>query len=910
MLAMLAACHSGSSAADQAGIAFDRGGVSVDFLAANKGWRQTDAAERRVLFHEDFETPDAKTGLPPKWNSGVNVQTSYTQDYGKLLELVRPLMEQKVLSEGGNRFVSLNADGKIRALLDTHAKDAYPKPLVCGNISRSIALPEPYHTRKVRVRFKYRGVLAEGIERADAVWSNNALFVQAYTTDDASQGGQRVDFKQKVFSRFNGHWHEGEFTALCTEKAKSLTLLLIVYGYVNLGVDEITVEEVGLEDKGISVCLFPQSLTDNLYCMAAGEPSILNLALQNEAGAEVKAPVIVLELPEGIEVNDARIPIMLQDKKPLLRDGRKYTQYRYAIDYLKNAIVRDRLTDYNTCYFFFQSSLEPGETLYPARYWVEDGDYASAPKSFQFKIISSISSVRPKAFETGIVVARELDFKSRDSMRSFVDFYANKGFNTIHTGGAPSELMRMFRDKGIKRYVQPYYLCNGYRLGEPPKPDNVRYQLQDGSYHNEGTCPVAIYQPGEWYRNSIVPMLRKLIVEDRVTDSIMPNWEPYMFNSNGCFCPRCKAEFIRFAKLPAAEVDKDWPNSIVAKHQDIWVKFRSWQHGQLVKQLERTVVEVGKEAGIDAHFVPEIAIAALTEDERSQADQYDPLDYIKALKLVEPWGPYVYHDAPGPFAYYTGMHVMMDVMTREVNEYIARHIPDPENRPGLIGFPAGLMEASFVADPDGLAFDTLSLFVNGWQGSLAYYFPQGFDARYWNALSSANQAISRFEDLVTNGRPQSRFRLEMLSQLPELNPESYAARKLKKRGSLIFCHEFMKDDKRLFAIGNAWEYGDAFVQLALEDAVPGKKYVLREPLTSRYYANKEGDIALSASDLSAGLVLHVGGLRFAFFLVEPYQPGMDYGQAVTPGAMRATMDAYLPDIRRALEFEQTYQSEL
>lgn len=389
----------------------------------------------------------------------------------------------------------------------------------------------------------------------------------------------------------------------------------------------------------------------------------------------------------------------------------------------------------------------------------------------------------------------------------------------------------------------------------------------------------------------------------------MPNWEPYMYNFKGCFCSRCKVEFIKYSKLPEAQIDKEWPKEIISKHRAVWVRFRAWQHGRLMKTLEATVHRVGKEAGIESHFVPEIATLSLTEEGRSHFEQVDPLEYIDSLKIIEPWGPYAdNYKYPGRYIYQTGAHLIMEAKTREVVDYIGRHVSEEKKRPQLIGFPHASQGNFGMAEPEGIAFDTLCLFVNGWQGSLAYHFPDGFDARYWNAMATANRSISLFEDQVTRGRIQTRHHLEVLTALPKLDPAPGGSHyQVDPESPLIFSREFAYQEQRLLVIGNAWKYGDAFVRLAIDDVPKSETFVLREPLTGRCYANEKGKAGLSSDELKRGVLLHVGALRFGFFLLEPYQADQECGQVITPQQMKSMKKNFLPEILKAITFETEYQ---
>jgi hypothetical protein len=247
-------------------------------------------------------------------------------------------------------------------------------------------------------------------------------------------------------------------------------------------------------------------------------------------------------------------------------------------------------------------------------------------------------------------------------------------------------------------------------------------------------------------------MLRNLLVTEDLTDQIMTNWEPYMFNFKGCFCDRCKNEFIKYSGKPKAKIDKIWPFKIIVIYKDKWEKFRSWQHAKLVKTLEQTCQSIGKEAGKNSHFIPEIAWSALTKGGRDHFGQNDPRDYIDSLPVIEPWGPYIFFDFTRPYIYNTGIHVITYEAGKNIKKYVAENVPNKKKRPALIAFPHGFQCNTLVTEPEALGFEMLCYFVNGWNGTFLYYMPGGYDARWWNAATEANQRIASYEKFIFDGK--------------------------------------------------------------------------------------------------------------------------------------------------------------
>ena len=497
------------------------------------------------------------------------------------------------------------------------------------------------------------------------------------------------------------------------------------------------------------------------------------------------------------------------------------------------------------------------------------------------------------------------------AVREFAKFYPRVGFNAVHL--VPSSLSLELAKLNIRRYSQPNWLVNGYRLGTGKKPNVVRFQLMDGTYDPEGICPVEVYQEGKYFQSDIKEPLRKMIVADRQTEHIMPNWEPYMYFFKGCFCPRCKEEFVKFSKLPAEAVDRAWPADIIKNYRDIWVRFRSWQHAEMLVTLEKTIHTLGKEAGIESHFIPSIAFAELLsagENVQEGWRQVSCLDYADKLPILEPWGPYIYDTLGKPYQYITGRHLDLHMSAVEVRHFVDDKIPAGK-RPRLIGF---TMLAPFYCfmQPEAVQFDFLTYLVDGWHGAFAYYFPEGYDARYWKVLAETNTLIAQFEPYVMTGKRTANHIIKSQTPLPEPDERSMdyyllADKTLTKKWRkcpLLQSWEYQKDTQRLIAVANFWEKGECFFRLIPKELQSEQRYVLSEPAERRVYANDQGRIDLSSADLEKGILLHVGAIRYAFFVLDPYQEGKSYGRVILPGDMRVTLEKRIPEINAAYGLEK------
>jgi hypothetical protein len=667
-----------------------------------------------------------------------------------------------------------------------------------------------------------------------------------------------------------------------------------------------------LSPKGPTVRIMPWAYLDNLYCLSSGDAGVMVFGFRNEAGAPIQKPQLLLQLPAAVEILDLDSYAGIVSSAAKLIQDRPIREYRIDLGQLKGAI-HDASFNYpynqwDGLALLLRTAEPPGDIRHEARYWIEDGPYRSEPLSFDIQIVPPIPETgAPKRFRSGLHPFLVHRFMKPEGVKAFAALCRRVGFNAIHIPACPlgTETGRV----GLERYAQP--VDNGYNIGDAKpggKPESAVFRLVDGTPLWEGICPVEVYEKGPYYRNRIEnDLLRRVLVTERQAEQVMANWEPEMYNGRGCFCGRCKKEFQVYSKLSSEEVDRIWPKSVIAERGEMWVKFRAWQHGKLMATLAESVHALGKEAGLDSQFIPEIHYSLLTDfwNETASHREYAAVDYLDTVHAFVPWSPYNWNIfGVGPWEYVCGLHLNCHVTAQEVQAFLAKRLPEGK-RPRLFAFPYGTYEGA--TQPEAIAFEVLTYLLDGYDGAFVYLFPGGYDARYWKAMGEANRLIAQYEGFIFDGERVNNHRATAESPLPKPDPRFLSTAYLMMpsaatRGQdvdLLQSWEFERDDSRLIVVGNFWERGECFFRLT-----PGKldsrtKYVLHEPAYSRVYADATGRIALSAEELSRGILAHVGAMRFAFLILEPYRDGVDYGVRMRPQDMEAALAARLPSIRAA-----------
>lgn len=278
-------------------------------------------------------------------------------------------------------------------------------------------------------------------------------------------------------------------------------------------------------------------------------------------------------------------------------------------------------------------------------------------------------------------------------------------------------------------------------------------------------------------------------------------------------------------------------------------------------------------------------------DKHAGNDEYAAVDYLDKLPALEPWAPYNwYRFGEGPYDYVRGQHLSSYVTARQVLEFLDERLGKAK-RPRLFAFPFGTFEGA--TQPEALSFEFLTYYLNGYSGAFAYLFPGGYDGRYWRALAEMNRQMALLEPYTVGACPEKKHTLACQTPMPMPDPRFFDAacgdimdRDRWRNTSLLQSWEFEKGNTRLIAVGNFWEKGECFFRLSPAGLDPRTRYVLHEPAARRVYTDASGRVARIGSELSKGVLLHVGAMRCAFFVLEPYRHGVDYGAPVRPQGMQ------------------------
>ncbi len=872
---------------------FGPGGVSVDFFKYS-GVIKEKATGNNILQNGSFENPDTELmgeRNPTNkregqyWDGCSYVHMDATAgDPTALRNLLRQLCRRETVKSDGKQNARLINPPELAA--------GWENPVRISNrIRQRVAIPVSAADEKYELSFKLRG-------KAYSVpgWNHPMVFIHPGKNPPEQSWVSNGTTQSKTFT-FSPDWQQYSVSASVPPGTASLLVDFALYGIGEMEVDDVVLFRSEFSEQ-VGVRQIPTAYFDPLYVVGENQAAALLFAMNSEKTPDKEHLRFALCLPDGFKVLDYRREHPLAEVKKQA-DGSSI--YYFDLKALPPSAFRDYL-HWQGISLLIESEHPASDKLYQAQYYTEQNKIAGEVKTFNFKIEPAVTGKRPKNFRTGGMFTTDFNFTGPGIVKA-AKLYLDSGFNSYH--GANRLFSYELKKHGIFRYQQIFNIANGFRIGGPDYTEEAKFRLVTGEAWAGNICPVEVYQQGKYYREKVTALLEQELIKDDITDNVMSNWEPYMFDFRGCFCVRCRDEFIRHTKLPAEEIKALWPEKIIATHKAAWEKFRSYQHGQLVIQLEKTINEIGKKHGKESHFLPEIAYRCVTErNNQVYGPQYNPLDFMAELPWLVAWGPYVYHSVDQEYQYTPTKHMLVYTTARQVKEFAGKHT---KSIPNLVSMPLGFLDnPDWFTEPEALSFEFLCYFVQGWQGAFGYYFPRGADYRYYRAMADANTLIADHEDFVAQGKDISgEVQVTPETPIPEnlFYPDAFAESK-DLPGALPGLHQekllqykaFRLNDKVLVAVGNFWQKGEVFFKMQ----VPGLN------AAARYRVSVPGVNCgeFTGRELAAGILLQVGALRWQLAVIEPAGGGNE--KAFSQQQMRQLLAERTPSINSALEWEKNY----
>ena len=687
---------------------FTPGGVSVDL--DSKVWRSAPASgsEKNYVINGSFEEPGTNPngfsqlkqkhwcGFANVGLIGDNMDKTYRREI--LSKLKRAVIEVKD-APSGKKVLHVVTPPSVR-------KPGAPLPRINHKVMQDVTIPAaPAGNVKYTVSVKAKGS------------PGTKLSFQLNT--------KKKQLDAKPLRTGKGQWGTHPLSPEWGPVTQELTVPqgtdLIDLTLVFEGIGEFYADDVKLFRNSASdpllVTTIPAEQTDGVIHFADGAANMVTFVFDHGGGVNRKEHFLTVELPPGFTLTDYR----RMAKAAMSAQGNRHT-FSLA-GYYKDPHLQDWY-QYQAFSLLLETTHGVSEKLHKLRFHVHGKNWRGKVHEVSIKIDPPVSGKRPKLFKTAAMFGHEIEFGEKGCAR-YADFYARSGFNCVDGAQHSPIFARIMKEMGFPRYGEVFWLSNGYSLGARPKPENVKFRRADGSFVQWGVCPTEVYREGPYFKEAIRGLIEDLICRKDTFDVIMPNWEPNAYESQGCFCPRCLEEFVLYCrgKVPEKEIRALWPGKIFAKHFEIWQKFRAWQHGQVLKTLEKTAAAAGRKVGRESHFIPEITQAnlllnCLNINKQIRVDEYWDLPYL------EPWGPYIHKDLSKRDEYFPTPHLLTYRTAQEIDRFIKEKLPPGKKAPRLIALPHGwqwsfhllrqaLGRSLFLLFPPGLRQPLVAVYRSG-----------------------------------------------------------------------------------------------------------------------------------------------------------------------------------------------------
>lgn len=516
-----------------------------------------------------------------------------------------------------------------------------------------------------------------------------------------------------------------------------------------------------------------------------------------------------------------------------------------------------------------------------------DGKLVSDIARLSYEIIPRVEAEAPRRLLSGMNTGHCIfDWNGPAGAEDrLARMMADAGMRIIHwpkwqsPPGCDEKMLPALRRAGFTR-LMPYdcSLSDGYLVGYGhSRPKNERFVSDIKTVHTENAaCPISIYGEMPHVLNYFTNSLPRLL---KGADGLWANWEPYFFNDHGCWCDRCREAFTAYSGLGAKEVKRAWPAEMMAnrRYSDIYKDFRSKEHAKVVRTVDKWVRKwTGGEKSMG--FAPGVAWCEMGSRWRSLVDakssavpgprERSPREYASSLEWIEPWGPYPRWDTKESFYYSKCRYLVYWVAAKDVREQLDRDcwgIPKPK----LMAYPSGKQGDIWITQPEHLAMAFDAFYVNGWRSVVPYFFPMGYDARYWTALAGVNARMAKYESWLIDGE-RADASVEVTPVAEYAMPADFITSYVPSATnvSMLQTAAFRLKGVTVVAALNYWEKGEAFFDLKASGLAEGRYTVVDE--SGVLYAKSAAEPFWTAADLAAGGVrLHVGAVRTRFFEIRP-----------------------------------------
>lgn len=853
----------------------DSGGLTFDFAEYSDTLYKKQSKPTENFFPADMEK-QKNSKEHYQWRTSVGI---HIKDQEKRKNVL-PVIREKTTFEFADNTITISKSSELKEICGEDVAR------VSGTASRYVKLPDTKGGR-YRLSYDYRA--------EHSSFGANQLLALFYETADIPQRGPRVGRPLAISFADSADWAGNSVELNIPENTGTINFIFRIDGTGSLQFRNIRLERSQTSDP-FSLTVNPHGILGGDYVLSQNQPALMAFIIRNLAGVILKEPELVLAFPESVKLED-----ISNDFASFAYDNEK-KEYRIKFKPGIIKMLNQSKTPIQRFGVVLSTNAVPGHEPTTGSCRLEDdGKVISNRENVKFSFIPEIKTAKPKRYYDGMHTGGSyftFGDKGSDLMSKFI---SDSGSRWVIAGRGEAEV---WRRNGIEVVLKElYWLANGFRVGLRNRPEHDRFiswpGMQDKYPFNEGTCPAAVYEKRPFFMNQTMDYLKKNLTG---FDGLWANWEPYRYANNGCFCNHCRDNFAGFVGVPVEDMKKDWPDELQRgrKYFDQGIRFRSLEHAKMVKTINENIINI---TGGDKSFgfIPGISIFEVSEGWRDRENGRDVCvnDYAAFLRWLDPWGPYPRWFSERPFVYKKALNLYTFCAARSARTQFDLDYPVGK-RPKLMAFPNGYQGNMQISTPEGIAIDLDCFFFNGFDGSIIYYFPRGYDNRYFKAYAEHIEKTARYEDFVFDGKRQD----DRVSLVPDslfAVPCATIHRNLKDTEVSPLQHiAYELNSKWIVAVFNFWEKGECFFSLKLSGLPSAEKYHLIA--NGHQFASSKG--YYTGSELAEGVPLHAGAVRC---VVYELIPGKANGDFWTPERLADLRKERLPQLRKAKQEDDNYE---
>ena len=670
---------------------------------------------------------------------------------------------------------------------------------------------------------------------------------------------QRQRSKKTLVPVPPGGWHQFHVDAVAMDGIGRISLIFAQRGPGELHLDDLSLVKTEA-DTDVHVIARTTGVLDGTVAVGSRELLVGGMWAKNENGRKVKSPRLELDLPAGVRL----VP---PDNKAAQRfreqsiGGRVRASIPWTSRY--NLSRPSFFTSVSQLYCLY-ADLPPRSEPYEAKARLTAQGYEGPWWSFQLLILPRIERVKaPKRVLLAGNVPGELGGRAA---REFVEAYARWGMNAALCWKETPDMAAALKKHTLYMINIDWFWRDNFRIMHKKwtkelVPKDAWWVGRNGD--GWGMCPEYIAQ-GMMTDTILKPYYRKAFVESDLYAAWATNWEPNLWHGKGCFCPRCKKAFAKFANLREAEILPLDGKGLLKKHTQQWRLYRRDLNNRLMWLAHRIFDDLGKERGKLIPAFLWVGPGAITDVKA----EMDILPVLRDCECIAGWSYAGVNIAEGPKGEVNHLKVA------EQTEQVMEKLRALNKRSDLKYFHCVLGSfGSLVTTPEEMELDFLSsVLARPWCIS-AWALPTSYDYRYATAFARACRVIAAHEDMIYGGKKSGDVPIVPLSPTHKNveEPSRLLIKRLEAASTLrnLWARSFTKGNRRLYAIFNFDRRNP--VDFTLKPEVSSDKWILHDPVNRRAYTSAPGGQALTPSDVRNGIRLRLGAARATFLLLEPYR---------------------------------------